>query len=154
MLPRLAPPAVLVVAALLLTGCAAPGTPPESRPTATGSRTPTIPALATPGPRAEEVTRSTVDAGRVQDPAGAMPADGALAVDVACAGGDGSAMRWRLVAGDGAPLGLSGSADCSGPPTTQWLGVTAAERPDRVRVRLQPGPGVVAGWAVVRRGTP
>ena len=73
---------------------------------------------------------------------------------MACAGTDGSRMSWSLVAGDGSPLGLSGEADCSGPPSTQWLGITALRRPTTVRVRLLPASGVVSGYAIVRRGTP
>jgi hypothetical protein len=63
-------------------------------------------------------------------------------------------MRWILVAGDGTPLGLSGDADCAGPPSTQWLGFTADRPPSTVRVRLLPASGVVSGYAIVRRGTP
>jgi hypothetical protein len=61
-------------------------------------------------------------------------------------------MRWSLVAGDGTSLGLSDEADCSGPPTTSWLGVTSRQRPTHFRVRLQPSSGVVSGFAIVRRG--
>ena len=153
MIPRaLALTAVLAAAALSTAGCAA------ARPEATGSptisRTPTVSPLSTPGPRTGEVTRSTFGGGASRTPSGRTPTAGQLAVDVACAGTDGSRMRWSLVSGDGAALGLSGDADCSGPPSTQWLGITAEQRPERVRVRLLPASGVVSGWAVVRSGTP
>jgi len=143
--------AVLAAAALSTAGCAA-------RPAATGSptisRTATVTPLPTPTAQPGEVTRSTFGGGATRDPSGATPRDGQLAVDVACAGTDGSRMHWSLVAGDGTPLGLSGDADCSGPPSTQWLGITAEQRPTKVRVQLVPASGVVSGYAIVRRGTP
>jgi hypothetical protein len=144
--------AVLVAVALTVTGCAA-GEPAATR-SATRSPTETVTPLPTPSKTAGEVTRSVFADGSNEDPAGPMPSTGAVAVDVACAGVDGSTMTWSLVGDDGRPLGLSGTADCSGPPTTSWLGVTAERRPAEVRVRLLPASGVVAGWAVVRRGTP
>jgi len=146
--------ALLLLAAVVLAtaGCSAVEAPATRSPTRTPTET--VPALAVPTAARGEVTRSVLRDGEVEDPAGRMPAGGALALDVACAGVDGSTMAWRLVAGDGAPLGLEGTADCSGPPTTSWLGVTAARRPAEVRVRLLPAAGVAAGYAVVRRGTP
>jgi hypothetical protein len=141
---------VLGGTALAVAGCgAAPAAPRTAAPTPT----PTVAPLPTPSPAADEVTRSTLTGAAAAEPAGAMPAAGPLAVDVACTGVDGSTMAWRLEAGDGTPLGLAGEADCSGPPTTQWLGVTAAQRPARVRVHLQPASGVVGGYAIVRSGS-
>jgi len=143
--------AVLAAAVLSTAGCAA-------RPAATGSprisRTATATPLPTPTAQPGEVTRSTFGGGASRQPDGATPSEGQLAVDVACAGIDGSRMHWSLVAGDGAPLGLSGDADCSGPPSTQWLGITAEHRPAKVRVQLVSSSGVVSGYAIVRRGTP
>jgi hypothetical protein len=141
----------VVAAAVLMTGCAAH---PTASASPSAARTPTVTPLPTPGTRPAEVTRSTFGAGVLRQPTGTMPAAGQLAVDVACAGTDGSRMRWTLVAGDGTALGLSGEADCTGPPSTQWLGITADTRPARVRVRLAPASGVVSGYAIVRRGTP
>jgi hypothetical protein len=140
-----------VVATLLTTGCAAS---PAASGSPTVSPTAAIALLATPSAQPEEVTRSTFGGGVLSQPGGAVPRGGPLAVDVACAGTDGSEMSWALVAGDGTPLGLSGEADCSGPPTTQWLGITADTRPATVRVRLLPASGVVSGYAIVRGGTP
>lgn len=115
------------------------------------SDTPTVTPLATPTRDAAEITRSTFASGTLADPAGRTPASGPLSVEVACAGTDGSTMRWSLVAGDGTSLGLSGEADCTGPPTTSSLGITAEQRPATVRVRLQPTSGAVSGFAIVRR---
>lgn len=143
--------AVLAAAVLSTAGCAAR---PAATASPTISRTPTATPLPTPSAQPGEVTRSTFSGGATRDPSGATPEDGQLAVDVACAGVDGSRMHWSLVAGDGTPLGLSGDADCSGPPSTQWLGITAEQRPATVRVRLLPASGVASGYAVVRRGTP
>ena len=141
----------LVLVSVLATGCsvrpAAPST--SAAPTA-----PAVTPLATPTRGPGEVVRSTFGGGPIDEPTGAMPATGQLAVDVACWGADGSTMAWNLVAGDGTPLGLSGTADCSGPPTTSWLGVTAKVRPAKVQVRMDPGSGVVSGYAIVRRATP
>lgn len=142
--------AVLAASAVLVAGCAAaPEAPRTATPTAA-----TIAPLPVPSAQPGEVTRSTFGDGAPGEPAGAVPAAGALAVDVACSGTDGSTMTWSLVDGDDAPLGLSGVADCSGPASTSWLGITAAERPARLRVRLLPASGVVAGYAIVRSGTP
>jgi hypothetical protein len=143
--------ATLVLVPLLATGCSAG---PAAPITSAAPPAPTITPLATPTRGPGEVVRSTFGGGPVDEPAGAMPTTGQLAVDVACWGADGSTMAWRLVAGDGRPLGLSGTADCSGPPITSWLGVTAAVRPATVRVRLDPGSGAVSGYAIVRRATP
>jgi hypothetical protein len=141
--------AVLVAAAALTTGCA--GGPPEATAPATRAETTTPPPLSTPTASAGEVTRSTFTGAGIDDPAGRTPASGALAVEVACTGVDGSTMRWSLVAADGTSLGLAGEADCSGPPTTSALGITAEQRPASVRVRLLPASGVVSGYAIVRR---
>jgi hypothetical protein len=143
--------ALLAVLGLLATGCAARPVAPR---TAAAAPTATVSPLVTPTTVPGEVVRSTFGGGPVSDPAGALPATGQLAVDVACWGADGSTMAWTLESGDGAPLGLSGTADCSGPPTTSWLGVTASTRPARVRVALRPGSGAVSGYAIVRVGTP
>jgi len=142
--------ATIAAVVALTTGCA--GSAPEATRSVPRSATPTAPPLVTPAPAAGEVTRSTLADGAVDDPAGTTPASGALAVEVACSGIDGSTMRWSLVAGDGTSLGLSGDADCSGPATTSSLGITAEQRPPRVRVRLVPGSGVASGYAIVRRG--
>jgi hypothetical protein len=83
-----------------------------------------------------------------------LPPTGQVAVEVACSGADGSTMTWRLETGQGASLGLSGQADCTAPPTTSWLGITADPRPGRVRIVLDASADVVAGWAIVRSGTP
>ena len=141
--------AALLAVGALTTGCAAGA--PEATRSVTLSDTPTVTPLTTPTHDSAEVTRSTLAGGAVTDPAGSTPASGALAVEVACAGTDGSTMRWSLVAGDGTSLGLSGEADCSGPETTSSLGITAEQRPATVRVRLQPSSGTVSGYAIVRR---
>lgn len=141
--------ATLAVVAALTTGCAG-ATPRATSPAPRVETTP--PALTTPTPDASEVTRSTFTGSGVADPAGRTPDSGALAVEVACTGVDGSTMRWSLVTGDGTSLGLSGEADCSGPPTTSALGITDAQRPATVRVRLLPASGVVSGYAIVRPG--
>jgi hypothetical protein len=114
----------------------------------------------TPTAVAGELTRSTFGGGSLRAPTGKVPAetgstptDQAIGVDVACSGTDGSTMTWSLVTGDGKPLGLSGTADCSGPATTSWLGV-ADTPPASVRVTLLPASGVVSGYAIVRLGTP
>ncbi|MGN6445764.1 hypothetical protein [Amnibacterium sp.] len=144
--------ATLAAVGALVTGC-------SSRPAVRSTSqepaaTPTITPLVTPTVAADEVVRSVLSGGTVREGTGAMPRSGALAVDVGCWGADGSTMTWRLVSGDGAALGLSGTADCSGPPTTSWLGITSATRPPQVRVVLHPGSGVVSAYAIVRRGTP
>lgn len=143
--------AVLALVAVLATGCSARPAAPRSSPAPTA---PAVTPLATPTVGPDEVVRSTFGGGPVDEPSGAMPTTGQLAVDVACWGADGSTMTWSLVAGDGKPLDLSGTADCSGPPTTSWLGVTAARRPAMLRVLLEPGSGVVSGYAIVRHATP
>jgi hypothetical protein len=142
--------ATLAAVVALTAGCGSGA--PEATRSAPSSPAATVAPLATPSPGASEVTRSTFGGGALKDPTGSTPGSGALAVDVACAGVDGSVMRWSLVAGDGTSLGLSGEADCSGPPTTSWLGITAQQRPATVRVRLLPASGVVSGYAIVRRG--
>lgn len=152
MIRRVLPLAATFAAVVLLaSGCAARPVAPR---TAAAAPTATVQPLTTPSPGPDEVVRSTFGGGPVSDPTGPMPRTGQLAVDVACWGADGSEMVWTLEAGDGTPLGLSGTADCSGPPTTSWLGVTAERRPARVRVVLQPGSGAVSGYAIVRVGTP
>ncbi|MGT2426440.1 hypothetical protein [Amnibacterium kyonggiense] len=143
---------VPAAAVLLLAGCA--GQPAPARTAAAPAVTPTITPLVTPTELPGEVVRSELSGGSVAEPSAPMPRTGQLAVDVACWGADGSTVVWRLVAGDGTALGLSGTADCSGPPTTSWLGVTATERPARVRVDLRPSSGAVSGYAIVRRATP
>ena len=144
--------AVLAATAVLTSGCS--GTTAEATRSVAETQTPTFTPFVTPTAVAGEVTRSVLDTGGVREPAGAMPATGEIAVDVACSGADGSMMRWSLVAGDGKPLGLTGEADCSGPPSTSWLGITATKRPSKVSVTLTPASGVVSGYAIVRRGTP
>lgn len=146
----LAGTAVLAAAALSTAGCASQ---PAATATPTIHRTATVTPLPTPTAQPGEVTRSTFGGGASRQPAGAVPSTGQLAVDVACTGTDGSRMHWNLVAGDGTPLGLSGDADCSGPPSTQWLGITS-RRPAEVRVQLVPASGVASGYAIVRAGTP
>jgi hypothetical protein len=141
--------AALAAVVALTTGCESGG--PEATRSATRSATETVPPLIVPTAAPGEITRSTLSGGTVHGPTGRTPASGALAVEVACSGVDGSTMRWSLVAGNGTALGLSGEADCSGPATTSSLGLTAAERPATVRVRLQPASGVVGGYAIVRR---
>ncbi|GAA2752644.1 hypothetical protein [Amnibacterium kyonggiense] len=149
--------ALLVVpaaAVVLLAGCGGQPAAPRTSAAPASSTTPTVTPLVTPTELPGEVVRSVLSGGSVEEPSAPMPRSGQLAVDVACWGADGSTMSWRLVAGDGSALGLSGTADCSGPPTTSWLGVTATERPARVRVDLRAASGAVSGWAIVRRGTP
>jgi hypothetical protein len=148
-------PIPLVAAAavvLALAGCAGrePAAPTSSPERTTATPTP----LVTPSRAADEIARATFADGAATAGAGALPAEGQVAVDVACSGTDGSALTWRLTTGAGASLGLSGTADCSAPPTTSWLGITAEPRPTRVRIVLEAGRGVVAGWAVVTTGTP
>lgn len=148
--------AVALAATLLTAGCAAaPETPRSATPSST-----TVAPVATPTALPGEVTRSTfgggaarAPAGRVPEESGGTPADQAIAVEVACSGTDGSTMRWTLESGSGKPLGLSGSADCSGPPSTSWLGFTG-KRPAKLRVALLPASGVVSGYAIARIGTP
>lgn len=144
--------AVPAAAVLLLAGCG--GQPEGPRSSAAPAVTATVTPLVTPTLLPGEVVRSVLSGGTVDEPSAPMPRSGQLAVDTACWGADGSTMSWRLVAGDGSALGLSGTADCSGPPTTSWLGVTATERPARVRVELHATSGAVSGYAIVRRGTP
>ena len=143
--------ATLLAVAALAAGCAARPVAPR---TAAAPATTTIAPVVTPSAVAGEITRSTVSGGSVADPAGRTPASGPIAVDVACSGVDGSTMTWRLVTGAGKPLGLSGSADCTGPAATSWLGITSPTRPASVRVMLLPTSGVVSGYAIVRSGTP
>jgi hypothetical protein len=146
--------ATLVAVAVLASGCSARPAASSTSATPSAPAAPAVTPLSTPTRGPGEVARSTFGGGPIDEPLGAMPASGQLAVDVACWGADGSTMAWSLVAGDGKPLGLSGTADCSGPPTTSWLGVTADTRPAKVRVTLEPASGVVSGYAIVRRGTP
>lgn len=147
----LALPATLAAVVVLVAGCATGA--PEATRRVPRSATPTVTPLTIPTRDAAEITRSTFAAGTVADPAGRTPGSGALTVEVACAGADGSTMRWSLVegGGDGVALGLSGEADCAGPATTSSLGITAEQRPATVRVRLQPTSGAVSGFAIVRR---
>ena len=144
--------ATALLAAFALAGCSA-GTaaPPSSSPERT-TATPT--PLVTPSRAASEVARATVDGTGASAGTGRLPPTGQVAVEVACSGSDTGSLTWRLETGDGGPLGLTGQADCSAPPTTSWLGITADPRPTRLRIVLEPGDGVVAGWAVVRTGTP
>ena len=146
------PAAAVVVAVLLLSGCAAPAAAPRTAQPERPTSTPT--PLDTPPAEPGEVARATLADGVLQNGSGALPPTGQVAVEVACSGVDGSVVTWRLESGDGAPLGLSGEADCTAPPTTSWLGITADPRPSRVRIVLAADADVVAGWAVVRTGTP
>jgi hypothetical protein len=146
---------VALAASLLMAGCAAaPETPRSATPSLT-----TVAPVATPTALPGEVTRSTFGGGAAKDPVGRVPQEGAaptdeaMAVEVACSGTDGSTMSWTLESGDGKPLGLSGEADCSGPPSTSWLGF-AGGRPATLRVALLPASGVVSGYAIARIGTP
>ncbi|WP_375389846.1 hypothetical protein [uncultured Amnibacterium sp.] len=152
MLRRAAPLAAAALLVLGLAGCGARTAAPTS---ASPQRTTASPTpLITPSAEAGEVARATFGGGATRDGAGRLPATGQVAVEVACSGADAGVLTWRLETEAGVSLGLSGQADCSAPPTTSWLGITADPRPDRVRIVLEPGDGVVAGWAVVRIGTP
>jgi hypothetical protein len=142
---------LLLGATALVAGCAAR----PAAPTATAAPTParSVTPLVTPTVTSDEITRSVFSGGTVDARTGAVPASGSLSVDVACWGADGSTLTWALVDGDGTAIGLSGVADCSGPPSTSGIGITAATRPKAVRVELRPGSGAVSGYAIVRRSS-
>jgi len=150
--------AALLAVAALTAGCSARPAAPR---TAAAPASTSIAPVVTPSAVSGEVTRSTFGGAAVQDPVGKVPpasaattpTDQAIGVEVACSGVDGSTMAWSLVSGAGKPLGLSGTADCSGPASTSWLGI-AEQRPATLRVTLRPASGVVSGYAVLRIGTP